>query len=134
MAKPKLDKELIIHTPNRIGVLAEVCTALSNSRVNIEAMCAYGVGEEGTFYLYTFDQDKAKKAIEEAGFEVELHDVLVVMIANRVGAAEGMTNRVAKTRVNVDYCYGSAGDGKHTLFIMSTTNNDKALKSIRNYM
>ena len=131
MAEPRIDIELVVHTPNQIGVLAKICTVLSHSRVNIEAMCAFGEKDEGTFLIYTHDQVKAKKVIEDAGYEVELEEVVVAILANRVGAAEEMTNKIAKTYVNVNYCYGSAGDGKHTLFIISTENNKKALRALK---
>ena len=131
MAVPKIGKELIVHTTNETGILAKVFSTLSKSRVNVEAMCAYGEGEKGTFLIFTYDQDKAKKALEEAGYKVDTEEVVVATLANRVGAAEEMTSKVAKSRVNVNYCYGSAGDGKHTLFIMATENNAKALKALK---
>jgi hypothetical protein len=131
MAHPRIDKELVIHTPNDIGILAKIFTSLSNARVNIEAICAQGEGERGTLLVYTFDQDKAKRAIESAGFTVESTEVVVATLLNRVGAAEEMTNKIAKMKINVNYCYGSTGDGKHTLFIISTENNAKVLKALK---
>jgi len=131
MAAPKIDKELLITTKNEIGVLADVCTTLSKARVNIEAMCAYGMGDKGSFMVYTYDQDKAKKALEDAGYKVDAEEIVVATLDNKVGAAELMTSKVAKSGVSVNYCYGSAGDGKYTLFIMNTDNNNKALKAIK---
>jgi hypothetical protein len=131
MANPKIDKELVVHTPNDIGVLAKIFTSLSNARVNIEAICAYGEGDNGTLLIFTFDQDKAKKAIENSGFNVDSSEVVVATLANRVGAAEEMANKIAKAKINVNYCYGSTGDGKHTLFIISTENNAKVLKVLK---
>jgi len=133
MSEPKIDNELVVHTPHEIGVLAKVCSTLSNTRVNIEAMCAYGEKDKGTFKIYTYNQEKAKKALEGAGYKVDLEEVVVAILANRVGAAEEMTTKIAKNRINVNYCYGSTGDGKHTLFIISTVNNKRALKALRSY-
>jgi hypothetical protein len=131
MPAPKLDKEIILHTSNDIGTLAKVCSALSKARVNIEAICAYGEKEKGTFMIYTFDQIKAVKALEEADYKVETHDVVVATLDNKVGATEIMTNKIAKAGISVNYCYGSTGDGKTTLFIISTANNEKALKALK---
>jgi hypothetical protein len=131
MASSKIDKELKVTTKNEIGVLANVCTTLSKSRVNIEAICAYGMGDKGTFLIYSFDPDKALKALKDAGFMVTTEEVVVATLDNKVGAAELMTTMVAKAGVNVNYCYGSTGDGKNTLFIMNTDNNTKALKAIK---
>ena len=130
MAAPKIDKELMVGTTNEVGVLGKICTTLSNARVNIEAMCAYGMGDKGTFMIYTYDQDKAQKALESAGYKVDAEEIVVVTLDNRVGAADIMTNKVANAGINVNYCYGSTGDGKYTLFIMNTENNEKALKAI----
>jgi hypothetical protein len=131
MAGPKIDQEIILHTKNEIGILAKIFVALSNSRVNVEALCAFGEKDNGTFLIYTFDHEKAKKALESAGYEVNTEEVVVATLANRVGAAEEMTNKIAQARINVKYCYGSTGDGKHTLFIISTENNSKALKALK---
>ncbi len=131
MAAPKIDKELMVTTTNEVGVLGKICTTLSNSRVNIEAMCAYGMGDKGTFLIYTYDQNKAKKALENAGFQVELEEIVAASLSNTVGAAEEMTSKVAKAGVKVNYCYGSAGDGKYTLFILNTENNKKAFEAIK---
>jgi len=131
MAGSKIDKEIVLNTKNEIGVLAKVFITLSNSRVNVEALCAFGEKEKGTFLIYTFDQEKAIKVLLKEGYDVNTEEVVVATLANRVGAAEEMTNKIAKARVNVNYCYGSTGDGKHTLFIISTENNPKVLKALK---
>ena len=131
MSSAKLYKEIHVSTSNDIGVLANVCTTLSNARINIEAMCAYGEGNKGYFMILTFDQDKSQKVLEKAGYNVKTQEVVVVTLDNKIGAADLMTNKISKAGINVNYCYGSAGDGKNTFFIMSTEDNKKALNALK---
>ena len=53
MAKAMKLKQLTFIVPNRVGLLSEVTTFLANGKINIEALCAYGRGEEGVFMIIT---------------------------------------------------------------------------------
>jgi len=53
MAKAMKLKQLTFIVPNRVGLLSEVTTFLANGKINIEALCAYGRGEEGVFMIVT---------------------------------------------------------------------------------
>jgi predicted amino acid-binding ACT domain protein len=63
MAKAKKVKQLSFMMPDRAGLLSEVTTALAGAKVNIKAICAYGMQGEATFMLTADSNAKAKKAL-----------------------------------------------------------------------
>jgi hypothetical protein len=63
MAKAKKVKQLSFMMPDRAGLLSEISTALAGAKVNIGAICAYGMQNEATFMLTADSIAKAKKAL-----------------------------------------------------------------------
>ena len=85
MAKTMKMKQLSFSLPNRIGLLSELSTFLTAAKINIEAICAYGVGDEGHFMIVTDNNAKANKVITQMGAEVKVEDVIAVEMPNKVG-------------------------------------------------
>ena len=73
MAKAKKVKQLSFMMPDRAGLLSEITAALGAKKVNIGAVCAYGMQNEATFMLTADSIAKAKKALTKLGV-VELKD------------------------------------------------------------
>ena len=67
MAKARKVKEISFTTPNKVGLLSEVTTAITKAKVNINAICAYGMGNTAYFMLITVSNAKAKKALITLG-------------------------------------------------------------------
>ena len=86
MAKAIKLKQLTFIVPNRVGLLSEVTTFLANGKINIEALCAYGRGQEGVFMIVTDNNAKAKKILTQMGAEVEVEEVIVVELKSGGGA------------------------------------------------
>jgi formyltetrahydrofolate hydrolase len=71
MAKAMKMKQLSFSLPNRIGMLSELSSFLTAAKINIEAICAYGMGDEGYFMIVTDNNTKAKKVISQMGANEE---------------------------------------------------------------
>jgi hypothetical protein len=131
MAVAKKVKELLVITPNKVGMLAEVTGAIADSGVNITAICAYGSGGKASFMIVTEDNQKAQNALKAKKYEVKEKEVVAVNLSNKVGAAKDMAKRLAQAGVNLDYCYGSTGNGAEAMFIFSTKDITKALDVLK---
>jgi hypothetical protein len=129
MAKTMKVKQLSFSLPNRIGLLSELSSFLTAAKINIEAICAYGMGDEGYFMIVTDNNAKAKKVISQMGAEVKVEEVIAVEMPNKVGQLRQAAKRISDAGVDIDYVYGSPVQGKMTVIFM-TADEKKALKAL----
>jgi hypothetical protein len=129
MEKAKKINQLNFSLPNRIGLLSELASFLTAAKINIEAIGAYGVGEEGRFMIVTDNNGKAKKLISHMGAEVKTEDVIAVEVPNRVGQLQQVAKKISDAGLDISYVYGSPVKGKMTL-ILKTADDKKALTAL----
>jgi hypothetical protein len=122
-------KQLSFTLPDKIGLLSEVTAFITAAKINIEAICAYGMGDEGYFMIITDNNAKAKKVIANMGAEVKTEDVIAVEVPNKMGQLQQVAKKISDTGIDISYIYGSPVKQKMTL-IFKTTNDKKALKAL----
>jgi hypothetical protein len=127
MAKAAKVKEIMVTTPNKVGMLAEVAGIVSGAGVNILALCAYAMEGKANFLMLTSDNAKALGALKAKKMTVEEVPAVSVTLANKVGAAKELADKIAKAGVDISYCYGSTGNGSEALFVFSAKDIDKAV-------
>jgi len=130
MAKANKVNHLIVETPDEVGMMAKVCSAVSDAGVNIKALCAYVEDEKGYFMLLTDDNSKAEQALKSAGFGVSQEEVVAVELDNEIGAAKRMAKKLADAGVNLKKCYGSTGNGTMALLVFNSSDNEKAIRAL----
>jgi hypothetical protein len=130
MAKAIRVNNLIVETPDKVGMMAKVCSVISDAGVNIKAISAYVKEGKGYFMLLTDDNSKAEEALESGGFSVSQEEAVAVELENEVGAAKRMTKKLADAGVNLKYCYGSTGDGTMALLVFNSNDNEKAVRTL----
>ena len=131
MAKAMKIKQLSFSLPNRIGMLSELSSFLTAAKINIEAICAYGMGDDGYFMIVTDNNTKAKKVISQMGAEVKVEDVIAAEVPNKVGQLRQVAKQISDAGVDIHYVYGSPVKGKMTL-IFKTADDKRALKALTN--
>jgi hypothetical protein len=129
MAKAMKIKQLSFSLPNRIGLLSELSSFLTAAKINIEAICAYGMGDEGYFMIVTDNNPKAKKVISQMGAEVEVEEVVAAEMPNKVGQLRQAAKQISDAGIDIHYVYGSPVKGKMTV-IFKTADNKRALKAL----
>ena len=97
--------EFIVRMANRPGMLASLTETLAGAGVNINALAAFGMDEEGIVRLVVDEPKIARRALEEAGLHVEEHQVLTTYIPHRPGQLADVTRRLADAGVNIDALY-----------------------------
>ena len=90
---------------DRPGQIARAAEALSKARINADGLAEI----EGTLHVLTKKSDKAKRALEAAGFRVREQPVVVLNLENRPGRAAGIFRRIADAGLNVSFSYLAAG-------------------------
>jgi hypothetical protein len=129
MAKARKIKQLSFSLPNRIGLLSELSSFLTAAKINVEAICAYGMGDEGYFMIVTDNNAKAEKVISQMGAEVKVEEVIAAEMPNKVGQLRQVAKQISDAAVDIHYVYGSPVKGKMTI-IVQTAEDKRALKAL----
>lgn len=121
--------QLAIFLENRPGMLAKVCDALSEAKINIYAITTSDTIDHTVIRMVVSDPRKALLLFEEHGTLVVEDEVLMVEGDNRPGTLAEISHRLAGGRVNVEYLYSATHPRvKKGLVIVRVDNVKKALK------
>lgn len=123
-------KQIGFSLPNKIGLMADVAEALAEAKINIEAICAYEMEDEGYFMLVTDDSAKAKKALSRLSKEILSDDVFYVEVPNKPGQLGTVSRKLSEAGIDVQYIYGSPGKGRTAVLVFKTDNDRKAMKAL----
>jgi len=130
MAKAKKAKQISLAMANKVGLLSEVTAAVAKAKVNITAICAYGMENNAYIMLTTESNAKAKKALTPLGVGIEEQDVIEVELLNKAGELQKVAKKIADAGIDIEYMYAAAGTGKTAICIFKTTDDPKAIKVI----
>ena len=102
--------DLAVTVADQPGVLAALGEAAGNAGVNLQGVSAVAAGAASVVHLLVDDADRARAALEEAGFaDIVAREVVVVDVEDRPGALGEQARRVADAGVNLDLIYLATG-------------------------
>jgi len=120
--------EIFVVLENRPSTLGDLCSALSESGVNIEAIGVF----QDTAKLYVKNINKAMKVLKRFNYETELRDVLRVDLENRPGALSDVASLLGNKGINIEYCYGTLSKKSNSLsVILDVSDIDRAIKILK---
>jgi hypothetical protein len=125
------ETELHVTTPNEPGIFGRVLGTLANAGVNLKSVCAYSEDKTGHFLLITADNQKAEKALKALGYKIKKNRVITVQITDRIGAGAEIGALLGNAVIDIDYCYGTSVGGGMSLLVFRTSNQKKALETLR---
>ena len=127
----QITKQLAIFLDNRPGMLADVADALAEAKVNLFAVSTSDTVDHTVIRLVVSDYRKALHVFEEHGTLVVEDDVLMIEGSNQTGTLAGIAHKLAKAKVNIEYCYSATPpDARKGLMILRVSNPAKALKAL----
>src|SRR5215471_11394685 len=125
----QITKQLAIFLDNRPGMLARVAETLAEAKINIYAISTSDTVDHTVIRLEVSDYRRALHVFEERGTLVVEDDVLMVDGVNKPGELARIAERLAKAKVNIEYCYSATpAESKKGLMILRVSNPAKALK------
>lgn len=123
--------ELTVTTPDEPGIFGRVLGTLANAGINVRALYVYSEADRGHFHLITSDAAKAEAALRTLGWKVKSKKVVTVLVTDRIGAGAEIGALLGNAVIDIQYSYGStAGEGK-TLLVFHTSNNRKAVDTLK---
>jgi hypothetical protein len=130
MAKAKKVKQLSFEITDKAGLLSEITGVITGGKINLTAACAYAMGEKAYFMLNADSAAKAKKALSKLGITAQEDDVVEVEMPNKPGELDKVAKKIAGAGINIEYMYATAGTGKSSTCIFSTSDNKKTIQAI----
>lgn len=133
---PKLSIEtatqLAVFLANRPGALARVCDALATAEININALATSDTVDHTVVRMVVSDPTKALMLLGEAGVLALEADVLMIETANQPGVLAKIAERLAETKVNIEYIYLAGGRGvEKGLIVLRPSDTRKAEAALR---
>jgi len=125
-------KQLSIFLENRKGRLEEVTKTLSDSKINIRALCLAESAEFGILRLVVDNPEKAKSALSAGGFTVKERDVFAVKVPDEPGSFYKVVHILAQKDINVEYTYAFVGTSSMAVLLFRVPDElfEGAVKSL----
>ncbi len=125
----QITKQLAVFLDNRPGMLARVCDALSEAKINIYAVTTSDTVDHSVIRMVVSDPRRAMLVFEERGTLVVEDDVLMIEGDNKPGSLAEIAHKLADAKINIEYCYLATSPlSKKGLLILRASNPTKALK------
>lgn len=125
----QITKQLALFLENRPGMLARVCEALSEAKINIYALSTSDTIDHSVVRMVVSDTRKALKLFHEHGTLVVATDVLMIEGPNKPGGLASLAHKLAKANINIEYAYcATSPDLKRGLLIVRPSHPKRALK------
>jgi hypothetical protein len=125
----QITKQLAIFLDNRPGMLARVCDALAENKINIYAISTSDTVDHSVIRMVVSDYRKALLLFEEHGTLVVEDDVIMIEGDNKPGSLAKLAHKLANAKINIEYCYcATPPDAKKGLLVVRVSDAKKALK------
>lgn len=106
-------QQLSLFLENKPGKLTEATRILAKANINIRTVSLADTREYGILRLIIQDWAQAQKALEDAGFVVNVAEVVAIEVEDRPGGLAAIMDILESARVNIEYIYSftfRAGD------------------------
>ncbi len=125
----KLSKQLSLFVENKPGSLNAVCQVLKDHQINIRTLSLADTQQFGILRLLVKEHEKARAALEAAGFIVKSTDVLALPVSDRPGGLADILNVLDRNQMSVEYMYAfTFGRSESAVMVFRFEEPEKALQ------
>ena len=124
--------QLSLFLENKPGQLTEPCRFLAGVGINIRTLTLADTKEFGILRLIVSDWQKGARLLREAGYVVNVTEVVAVEVPDRPGGLADLLDVFDRTDINIEYMYAfTFGRGDTAVLILRFDNPDAALKQLQ---
>ncbi|MDD5886168.1 MAG: amino acid-binding protein [Oscillospiraceae bacterium] len=98
-------KQVSIFAANTKGAMNRITELLKEADINLIALVTNDSAEFGIIRMLVSDPDKAKEVLTNAGYLVQLTEVIGVEISDKCGGLNALLEDITKSNINVEYLY-----------------------------
>jgi len=98
-------RQLSVLIESKAGRVSEVTDVLGQHNINIRGFSVSDTADSGIVRLIVDDPDRGQTALQDAGFTVEISEVLCLHLPDHPGGLAGVLKVVSGAGVNIEYVY-----------------------------
>ncbi|MEI7590787.1 MAG: ACT domain-containing protein [Deltaproteobacteria bacterium] len=119
--------QLSVSAQNQPGALAQLTKVLAQEKISIRATTITTYGNKGVVNLIVDDSKQALKALQKAGMEVSMKDVLAILMDDSPGGLNKFTQLFFENGININDAYGFVLEShKSAVFVVDVDDIKKA--------
>ena len=124
-------KQISLFMENKPGRLAAACKILRDAKINIVTLSLADTQQFGIVRMIVEDWERAKEALEQAHFAVNVHDVIAASVRDEPGGMAEILDIVEAAGVNIEYMYAfAARHGEEAVLVFRFDNLAKAEEAL----
>jgi hypothetical protein len=108
-------QQLSLVLENRPGKLLAPIEALAQAGINITTLCLAEKGDVGTLRLIAPDWRRARQVLQDAGFKVDVSEVLALEVPDRPGGLAAVLRVCEYHKLSIEYMYAFTEGATSTL-------------------
>ena len=126
-------RQLSLFLENRPGQLMQPCQVLGKAGIDIITMSLADTQQFGILRLIVREEERARKALEEAGFVVSVTEMLAAEVPDRPGGLAGILEAFDQASLSVEYIYplSAGGRGKTAVLVFRVEDPDRAARLLQ---
>ncbi len=125
--------QLSVFVENSPGHLRAPCQVLADAGINLATLSLADTRQYGILRLIIADWQKAKSVLEDAGFLVNVSEVLAVEVPDRPGGLADVLKVIEQAKMNVEYMYAFAEKrNDKAVLVLRFENTDAAIEALKN--
>ena len=124
--------QLSLFLENKPGQLTDPCRLLAEAGINIQTLTLADTEEFGILRLIVSDWERGARLLQEAGYVVNVTEVVAVEVSDRPGGLAELLGVFEKTGLNIEYMYAfTFGHGDTAILIFRFNNPDAAIEQLQ---
>ena len=124
--------QLSLFLENSPGNVQEPCRVLAGSGVNIRTLTLADTQQFGILRLIVSDWEKGRQVLQEAGYVVNVTEVVAVEVEDRPGGLVRLLDILGASSVNIEYMYAfTFGREGRAVLIFRFDPPDTAIECLR---
>jgi hypothetical protein len=126
--------QISIFAENKPGKLAHVTSVLARENISIRATTISTSDTFGVINLIVDDPKRAEDALIEEGMTVHLRGVLAILIPDKPGGLNKLTQLLSKESVNINNAYGFVLESSQkAVFVVDVNQMEKTEKLLEQH-
>ncbi|MGA2269890.1 MAG: amino acid-binding protein [Bryobacteraceae bacterium] len=124
--------QLSLFLENSPGKAVEPCRLLARAGINIRTLTLADTQQFGILRLIVSDWEKGRELLAEAGYVVNVTEVVAVEVEDRPGGLAGLLETLEPSGVNIEYMYAfTFGREDRAILIFRFDRPDAAIEHLR---
>jgi len=124
--------QISLFLENKPGHLNAVCRTLAAAQINIVTLSLADTQQFGIVRLIVEEWQKAKTVLEQAGYVVNVREVVAATVPDRPGGMAEVLDAVSQAGVNIEYMYAFAfHHGTEAVLVFRFDNPDRAIEALK---